>query len=207
MPVLATVLLVLWQMLDESDADGGMHMKKVILTAFKYGGQPHCSQPLLELHRSAHEAVLFGPIGAPFFHHTRGRRFAFPEAALYICTDHRPYLPVILAPPRDGVRLYCHMATPCQIGPDTVRFIDLDLDVLRSEKGPPMLVDEDEYRDHRTRLNYPAPLMHWTEQGARAAMRDIAAGIYPFDDTMQRFSEAVRGLQEGEIPDLSGVLR
>lgn len=180
-------------------------MQAVVLTAYKYSGRPHCTQPLLMAHESKHMRVLLGRYHAPFIHHTRHRVFAFAdEVALYFCSATLPYLAVVIVTRQGQLRLYCHMATPCSFGDGVVRYIDLDLDVVGDPGGGLQVIDQDDYQHSLRELCYPAHLMHLAERGARQVQADIAAARYPFDDTMHRFARAVLAAGD-DLPGLDGV--
>jgi hypothetical protein len=75
--------------------------------------------------------------------------------------------------------------------------IDIDLDVVRLVDGTIMVLDEDEFDDHRVSLNYP----DWLVDQARATTASVAvaieAGTPPFDGShlpwFQRLAEASKG--------------
>ena len=75
---------------------------------------------------------------------------------------------------------YCNVATPAQFDGETVRYVDLDLDVTVSPEGHPAVLDEDEFLENTDRMGYPPDVI----KNARAAVDELIAlaidGAFPF---------------------------
>jgi len=83
---------------------------------------------------------------------------------------------------------YVNVATPATWSDGTLRFIDLDLDVIwRSDTGEVILDDEDEFALHQVRFGYPSDLIAraWRTGGEVRDM--IARRSYPFDGSLHRW--------------------
>jgi hypothetical protein len=91
------------------------------------------------------------------------------------------------------VRVYVDMTTPPVWDGETVRAVDLDLDVIQDPDGRVWVDDEDEFAQHRVELGYPDDVV-----GLAAASRDrvralIEAGTAPFGGAARRwFAELAR---------------
>ena len=76
---------------------------------------------------------------------------------------------------------YCNVTTPAQYDGETVRYSDLDLDVLVFPDGSLKVVDEDEFLEHSVLMGYPPDVI---EQSRRAVDELIAlarGAQFPFD--------------------------
>ncbi|MBI4570546.1 MAG: DUF402 domain-containing protein [Chloroflexi bacterium] len=76
---------------------------------------------------------------------------------------------------------YCNITTPALYDGETVRYADLDLDVIVPVGGGPQLLDEDEFLENSRRIGYPPEVI---EQARRAVdeLLALARGRrFPFD--------------------------
>ena len=76
---------------------------------------------------------------------------------------------------------YCNVTTPPQFDGESVRYVDLDLDVHVSADGEPRILDEAEFLENSERMGYPPD----TVEQARRAVDELLAlarsGQFPFD--------------------------
>ncbi|MCC6236761.1 MAG: DUF402 domain-containing protein [Dehalococcoidia bacterium] len=75
---------------------------------------------------------------------------------------------------------YANVSTPATFDGDTVRWVDLDLDVTVRD-GLVELVDEDEFDEHRTRMAYPESVITRAREAASELLRLAVLGAPPFD--------------------------
>jgi uncharacterized protein len=88
---------------------------------------------------------------------------------------------------------YVDIATPAVWDGDTVRLVDLDLDVASPRKGGVEIHDEDEFEEHRIRYGYPDHIVDRARaETARIAIA-VEHGDAPFDGTARQWLEAARG--------------
>ena len=79
-----------------------------------------------------------------------------------------------------GLRSTATSARPVLDG-DTVTAVDLDLDVIRRRADQlVLLVDEDEFAEHRIRYGYPAEVVGQAEQAAAWLLAAVGGGTEPF---------------------------
>lgn len=83
--------------------------------------------------------------------------------------------------------LYVNIGTPCQWHGSTVRQVDLDLDVVRTNAGTIEVLDEDEFADHQVRFNYPPHLIDGARSAAADAMDLVSRHAAPFDGAARRW--------------------
>jgi protein associated with RNAse G/E len=78
------------------------------------------------------------------------------------------------------VDTYVDIATPSTWVGDTVRCVDLDLDVIRGTTGRVWVDDEDEFADHRQSLAYPPAVVDRALASCAEVQRLVAADEPPF---------------------------
>jgi hypothetical protein len=153
----------------------------------KWGDRPHWEFDALWLGSDEHGDWLGFPAGTPM---------SRPGYAL-VSTNHQVgLLPPATAPddqrwwiatfhgePRAWVAVYVDITTPPVWDDDTVRTVDLDLDVIRRVDGDVFVDDEDEFAEHRISLGYPDEVV----QGATSSCDRVKAlmmrGEAPYDGT------------------------
>lgn len=81
-----------------------------------------------------------------------------------------------------GVRYYCNIASPFYHYDDTVTYIDYDLDAIKLPDGTIHVVDEEEYRTHRTLYQYSPIVEAKVKDGMDALMERMKRGLAPFQD-------------------------
>ena len=79
-----------------------------------------------------------------------------------------------------GQLTYVNLASPPTFDGDTIRWVDLDLDVLRYDHGVEVH-DEDEFIEHSERWAYPADLVARLRATTADLVREVAAQAFPFD--------------------------
>ncbi len=75
---------------------------------------------------------------------------------------------------------YANVSTPATFDGDTVRWVDLDLDVT-VRGGVVELVDEDEFDEHRARMAYPEAVIARAREAASELLQLATLGAVPFD--------------------------
>jgi protein associated with RNAse G/E len=80
---------------------------------------------------------------------------------------------------------YVNVSTPATWHDGTLRFVDLDLDVIwRAISGEVILDDEDEFELHQARFAYPPDLVAQAWQSVADVRALIAERVYPFDGSL-----------------------
>jgi len=78
--------------------------------------------------------------------------------------------------------LYVDIATNVRWDEQTVRYVDLDLDlILRADSTNIHLDDEDEFEAHRVKWNYPPSLVTACWAAVEEVKRQLRSGKKPFD--------------------------
>jgi protein associated with RNAse G/E len=81
---------------------------------------------------------------------------------------------------RPSLLTYANVSTPAEFDGETIRWVDLDLDVIVTEAGV-RLIDEDEFEEHRERFGYPDDLVMKARAAAELLIDLASRGERPFD--------------------------
>ena len=76
---------------------------------------------------------------------------------------------------------YCNVAMPASFDGQTLRWVDLDIDIRCYRDGAPEVLDEDEFEQHRVKLGYPADVVERALAARDEALRLAQARAFPFD--------------------------
>ncbi len=145
----------------------------------KYPDVPHWHYDMARLAEDEHGVWLWAPEGTPC---ARGAEPPQPAESVFIklVSDGAWVTPIWNAAGTYAV--YVDINTPPLWEGNTVRMIDLDLDIVvrRQGDGEPELLDEDEFAAHRAELDYPVRLVAGARSAAAATMAAIAADREPY---------------------------
>jgi protein associated with RNAse G/E len=146
----------------------------------KYDGALHWNLRMRRLGEDEHGVWLGLPAGG-VTRKGHGPAVELPEAHVLLFPRAAWWTATFNAAPR-STEIYCDITTPPQWpAPDEVTMVDLDLDVLLRRSAPgPVLVDEDEFAEHRVRYGYPADVVSAAQESAQWLMDEIAAARGPF---------------------------
>jgi len=97
--------------------------------------------------------------------------------------------------PSDGrsIRTYVDVITPAVWDGDTVRMVDLDLDVVRRSDGTVEVDDEDEFEEHKAVFGYPEHVVDRARTEAAQLVLAVERGTEPFGVVGDRWLEVSRG--------------
>ncbi len=76
---------------------------------------------------------------------------------------------------------YCNVAMPAEFDGETLRWVDLDIDIRCYRDGAPEVLDEDEFEQHRVELGYPDEVVERALAARDEALRLAQERVFPFD--------------------------
>ncbi len=157
--------------------------RRIYVSSTKYDGSPHWDfdswfvldeDPLLVTQNFAGQELNTsdGPWTTPY--HVRN----------HFWLDGRWYNVMRFESPNTGAldSWYCNVTTPAMFDGETIRYVDLDLDVRVWPSGEAEVLDEDEFLENSERMAYPP---HVVAEARRAvdALLDLAGGrAFPFGE-------------------------
>jgi protein associated with RNAse G/E len=165
--------------------------RRVRVLSTKYDGSPHNDYVAMVLGSDAAPDLgaplrLFVPVGtimrstarADFALVTPFTQLFWPGADVWWNIEHMHWPHVGT---NGGVMYsYANVSLPARLEGDTVHWVDLDLDIVTTDRGP-VLVDEDEFEEHRVRFGYPDDLVARAHEAAATLLERAALGTPPWD--------------------------
>ena len=126
---------------------------EVYIQSFKHDGSLHrtwCKGFVVEADEEHYVAVT----NKAWVIEADGRRWMTREPA--VCFFYtKKWFNVIAMLRENGTYYYCNLASPVLYDGKAVKYIDYDLDYKIYPDGTVVLLDENEYRLHRRKMNYP----------------------------------------------------
>lgn len=155
-------------------------MKPFNLRSTKYDGAEHYRYPASIVSEEPGLLMLYKAPGAPINGY-RGSFLAKYHTLEYYWPDRYFNLSVIWYPNWQPRMHYVNIATPARWDDGTLRYIDLDLDVVWFANGRVVLDDEDEFELHQRRYNYPPELIAQCWASSHEVRDMITRRMPPFD--------------------------
>ncbi len=123
----------------------------------KWDGTPHWAFDTERIGEDEHGVWLWAPQGTELRRGT-DKTIHAERGFVKVITPDRWWTAVWNIGPGFGERaieVYVDVITPAVWDEDTVRMVDLDLDVIRRSDGTFEIDDEDEFEEHRVLFGYP----------------------------------------------------
>ncbi len=159
-------------------------MKTISRHSTKYDGSLHYRYPLTVVQENPDLFMLYGQPGTVCDSY-RGRITARYHSLELYWSDRFYNLTVVWHPDWRPRMHYVNIATPAAWEDGTLRFIDLDLDVIwHADSGEVILDDEDEFELHQVRFGYPRDLIEQVRRSGDQVRQMIARSAYPFDGSL-----------------------
>ncbi len=160
------------------DFSGG---RRVTISSTKFDGSLHYEYEAVLLDEQGPAVRTWIPPGTRWVGYRGAGVLMYPFTMLFF-RDERWYNVMHQHQPL-GERqqlTYVNIGTPAVFDGDTIRWVDLDLDVLRYPHGVEVH-DEDEFEEHGALWQYPADLVARARETAAEVVRQVAAQAFPFD--------------------------
>ena len=156
-------------------------MKTVSRHSTKYDGSLHYRYPLTVVQEDPDLVTLYCRPGIMCDSY-RGQLTAQYHSLELYWADRFYNLTVMWHPDWRPRMHYVNIATPATWDDGTLRFIDLDLDVIwHADSGEVILDDEDEFELHQVRFGYPNDLIEQVRRSGDEVLEMIARAAHPFD--------------------------
>ncbi len=151
------------------------------LSALKYDQRLHYTFPATLVSDDGEVMRFHSAPGANLIHYTRG--FQGPQRRCDATFWRERWYNVYANYDEQEVfsHLYCNVAMPPVVDANTLRFVDLDLDVRFYPGGRYEILDEDEFIEHSKQYQYPEWLQARARQALNEVMEAAASKLPPFD--------------------------
>ncbi len=161
------------------------------IQAVKYDGSLHCEWETTLLTETERYLVVYGRPGRVLHHHTRNQTFICDTPSLEYYDLQDGYT-VNLDLEQDGqVRYYCNICLPTERTASGLRFVDLDLDLVRNTAGQWTVVDENEFLENQRTYHYPDEVIEGAKQMLRRLQNKIEQQDFPFDGFLEKWMQRV----------------
>lgn len=145
----------------------------------KFDGSPHWNFDTTYLGDDRFGTWIGGEVGAVM--ERPGRRVVAPVDWVGLIPRGEWFVATFNAPGSESfAHTYIDLASVAEWDGNTVRAIDLDLDVVREFDGRTFIDDEDEFEDHRVAFGYPADLVTTVRATAEQLLTAVTSGAEPF---------------------------
>ncbi len=126
--------------------------KKYAIHSYKHDGSAHRSWDEAILLESNKEYLVFANSRARVVNSEGKVWYTKEPAILYYYKDK--WFNIIAQIKEDGIYYYCNIATPTIIEGKYIKYIDYDLDLRVFPDGSYKVLDEQEYKYHKKKMNY-----------------------------------------------------
>ena len=143
----------------------------------KWGGRPHWQMDLRYLGSDRFGEWLGSPAGMPM------RRPGMTTSTDAECAFLVPHEGDFVASFNGRVvatAIYVDVTDTPRWDGDTVRAVDLDLDVIKAWDGTVLVDDEDEFAEHQVQLGYPPEVVAAAQRSCDALVAAISGGQEPW---------------------------
>ena len=163
----------------------------------KYDGALHWNLVMYHLGVDEHGTWLGLPADSSM-RKGDGPPVPIPQPYVILFPHEKWYTAGFSAEPAE-VEVYCDLTTPpTWPGPGQVTMIDLDLDVLRRRgEIQALLVDEDEFAEHRVRYSYPSEVVDAAQATAHSLLRAVTERTGAFAGAHRAWLEKAAVLAAG----------
>jgi protein associated with RNAse G/E len=169
------------------DSEGSVHIRFT-----KWDGTAHWTFDMERIGDDEHGIWLWAASGTEL-RRGAGRRITARDGFVKLVAPGAWWTAIWNDPEDASIDVYVDIITPAVWDGDTVRMVDLDLDVIRDPQGIVTVADEDEFDEHRVLYGYPDHLV----AKARAVTARVAIAVErrdePFGSVGERWLEVGRG--------------
>ena len=151
--------------------------------ACKYDGSEHRSWPAKVLKQEGSLLVLDASFPDDVSHDLLGTILSGTRSIEYYWLD-RWYNVFRFSQPNGDLRsFYCNVNTPPQYDGQTLKYVDLDIDILVEPDLSYRVVDQTDFELNAQRYNYSAEVRRNATQALVELINLIETRAFPFDDT------------------------
>jgi uncharacterized protein len=154
---------------------------KVVVRSYKYDGSLHREWSAEVLQFEEPLIVLRGVFEQQINHPLLGVIEAGTISTEYFRTDRWYAVFVFTSPDKRLRNYYCNIHTPPEFSESTLRFTDLDVDIIVNPDLSYTVADEEEFGINSTRYNYSAEIRSRVAEALSLIIDDIDKRRSPFN--------------------------
>lgn len=163
-------------------------LSRVTLQFYKYPRSLHWRHDMVLLGEDHHGTWLGAPAGT-VIQRAEESPMSWKHPFVQLIQPGQAWIPIWNVEP-EKTEIYVDITTvPTRPAPDRYEVIDVDLDVVQLVDGTIMVLDEDEFDEHRVALDYPDWLVDQARATTAAVAVAIEMGTPPFDGAHRAWFE------------------
>ena len=106
---------------------------------------------------------------------------------------------IIVQLKKEGITYYCNIASPFIIEEDTIKYIDYDLDLRIFPNGSFKILDRQEYKYHKKKMNYSDDLDIVIRHALSELITDYQKGISMFNENINlEYAKEYQNIKNGK---------
>ena len=106
---------------------------------------------------------------------------------------------IIVQLKKEGITYYCNIASPFIIEEDTIKYIDYDLDLRIFPNGSFKILDRQEYKYHKKKMNYSDDLDTVIRHALSELITDYQKGISMFNENINlEYAKEYQNIKNGK---------
>ena len=160
----------------------------------KWDGSAHWAFDMERIGEDEHGIWLWAPAGTAL-HRGSDKTIQAERGFVKVIAPNRWWTAVWNVGPLKGdrsIEIYVDVITPAVWDGNTVRMVDLDLDVIRRSGGMVEVDDEDEFEEHRVLYGYPDHVIDKARTEAARLAIAVELRTEPFGSVGERWLEVGR---------------
>ncbi len=165
-------------------------MEKIIVNAKKYGDILHYSWETNLLEKTDDFIIVKGEPGRVLHHYTKGKQYTMDNWSLEFFPFNKWFTVSIDIKDGKVEGYYCNISQPSTLEGKKLSFIDLDLDIVKSN-GNWEVVDEEDFQENQIKYNYPQNLVEETRLKLESLKSHIEKGMFPFDGYLVSYVDKI----------------
>lgn len=154
----------------------------VQMKALKYPDIPHYEWQGELIQQTPDYILVLSKPGRKLIHHTKNAIFTIPHMTLEYFSLTEWFTAAMDIHHGKVVSYYCNVAMPSKREGDTIRFVDLDLDLLKTKGTGWEVHDSDEFEYNSEKYGYSLHLKSAALDSLAALKRKVADQVFPFND-------------------------
>jgi protein associated with RNAse G/E len=155
--------------------------RRIAVCSTKYDGSPHWEFDSWSIHEEG-ELLITQNFAGQQLKNPRGLWTTPYHVRNHFWLDERWYNVMRFEDPKTAeFSWYCNVTTPAMFDGETVRYVDLDLDIHVWPSGEIKILDEDEFLENSARMAYPPDVVDAARRALDTLLDLAQRRAFPFE--------------------------
>ena len=165
--------------------------EKVKISVYKYNKKLHYSWDTYLIESTDEYILVRGESGRNLNHYTKNKVFKIPTQSLEYFSLTEGFTVNIDIYPNGDLEYYCNIALPAEYKDNIIRFIDLDIDIVKRPGEDWKIVDYDEFLSNSRLFKYPDDIVKFAEASTEKLQDKIRENTFPFNGFFDSFIKEI----------------